>query len=137
MKVEARIFSLIAAVFGTVGLTYWFLSHEPIGTVILLFSGGFGALCGYYLWQTGRRLDGARPEERPDAEISDGEGEIGFFPPHSWWPPLLAGGFALVALGAIFGLWLLITGAVVTLWAVSGFVMQYYSGLDDDGVPPG
>ena len=27
-----------------------------------------------------------RPEDRKDAEIADGAGELGFFPPYSWWP---------------------------------------------------
>ena len=27
-----------------------------------------------------------RPEDRKDGEIADGAGELGFFPPYSWWP---------------------------------------------------
>ena len=27
-----------------------------------------------------------RPEDRMDGEIADGAGELGFFPPYSWWP---------------------------------------------------
>ena len=75
-------------------------------------------------------------EDRLDADIEDGAGELGFFPPHSWWPVTMASGAALVVLGTIFGLWLIVTGAVVTLYAISGFVMEYYAGLPDDVIPP-
>jgi hypothetical protein len=27
-------------------------------------------------------------------------------------------------------------GAVLTLWAITGFVLEYYAGLPDDAIPP-
>jgi hypothetical protein len=136
MKVEGRLFGLLGLFVLTCGITYLFLAHEPTGATLLLVCSGLGAIVGYYLWFTARRLDGPRPEDRPDALIEEGAGELGFFPPHSWWPIKLAAGGALVVLGTIFGIWLLIVGAVVTLWAISGFVLEYYSGLPDDAIPP-
>ena len=136
MKVEARLFSGIGAFLLVVGLIYLFISGEYTGATLLLVTSGLGGIVGYYLWFTARRLDDLRPEDRLDADIEDGAGELGFFPPHSWWPVTMAAGAALVVLGTIFGLWLTVTGAVVTLYAISGFVMEYYAGLPDDVIPP-
>ena len=38
-----------------------------------------------YLGFHAARMD-PRPEDRKDGEIADGAGELGFFPPYSWWP---------------------------------------------------
>ena len=67
-----------------------------------------------------------RPEDRLDAEVDEGSGEIGFFSPHSWWPLFLAAGASIVPLGVVFGMWLLIIGAILSLVAISGFVLEYY-----------
>ena len=41
-----------------------------------------------------------RPEDRKDAEIADGAGELGFFPPYSWWPLWCALTLAVMVFGA-------------------------------------
>ena len=52
-----------------------------------------------------------RPEDRKDAEIADGAGELGFFPPYSWWPLWCAACSALIVFGIAIGAWwLLIIG---------------------------
>ncbi|MDQ1714574.1 MAG: hypothetical protein QOC60_519 [Frankiaceae bacterium] len=136
MRVEARLFGGLGVFLLGTGLIYLFISGEVTGATLMLVCSGLGGIVGYYLWFTARRLDDLRPEDKLDGNIEDGAGELGFFPPHSWWPVTMAGGCALVVLGTIFGLWLIVTGAVVTLWAISGFVMEYYSGLPDDVIPP-
>ncbi len=136
MKVEARLFSGLGAFLLVSGLIYLVISGEVTGATLLLVCSGLGGIVGYYLWFTARRLDDLRPEDRLDAEIEDGAGDLGFFPPHSWWPVTLATGTGLVVLGVIFGVWLLLAGVAVTLWAVSGFVLEYYSGLPDEAIPP-
>ncbi len=42
-------------------------------------------LVTFYLGFHASKMD-PRPEDRQDAEIADGAGELGFFPPYSWWP---------------------------------------------------
>ena len=39
----------------------------------------------FYLGFHAKKME-PRPEDRKDAEIADGAGELGFFPPYSWWP---------------------------------------------------
>ena len=60
-------------------------AKEPIGTTALALSAGLTILIGGFFWFISRRID-ARPEDRKDAEMADGAGELGFFSPASYWP---------------------------------------------------
>lgn len=127
MKVEGRLFASGVVFYTIVAIAYWLLSHEPAGTTALALTAGLAALISFYLVVTGRRI-GLRPEDRVDGEIDEATGELGFFSPHSWWPLMVAGGGAIVALGIVFGFWLLFIGVVVLGFAVIGLVFEYYRG---------
>ena len=89
---------------------------------------GLSLIIGTFFRFIARRLD-TRPEDYNEADISDGAGELGFFSPHSWWPILIALAFSTAAVGAALWLpWLIATGIVCVLAAVSGFVFEYYIG---------
>lgn len=129
MKVEGLLFALLAAfMFASTGI-YWLLSRDPTGFTLLLLTGGMAFICGYYLLFTARRMD-ARPEDREEAEIAEGVGEIGFFAPHSWWPVLLAASFSLTTIGVVFGKFIIFIGVVCVLLAAAGFVFEYYVGIN-------
>jgi hypothetical protein len=125
MKIEGYLFAFLAAFLFLIGAGYFIWSGDWTGGVALLFGGGLGTITGTYLLFTASRME-PRPEDRVDAEVDEGSGEIGFFSPHSWWPLFLAAGASILTLGAIFGIWLLIGGAILTLVAVSGLVLEYY-----------
>ncbi len=127
MKVEGWLFSSGTVFFALSTIVYWLLSEEPVGTVALGFTTGLGFLIGYYLLFTGSRVD-IRPEDRLDAEIEEGAGELGFFSPHSWWPLPLAFFAALAFLGIVYGWWLFIIGAGGGLLSVIGLVFEYHRG---------
>ncbi len=129
MKVESYVFGFLALFFVPVTIVYYVLSKDPTGTTALVLTTGLAGMVGYYLWFTARRME-ARPEDRPDAEISEGDGEIGFFSPHSWWPIATAGSASILALGLIFGPFLAIIGLVLLLIAVFGFLFEYYVGIN-------
>ncbi len=129
MKIEGYLFAFLAAFLFIVGAGYLLWSGDWTGGTALLFAGGMGTILGTYLLFTASRME-PRPEDRLDAQVDEGSGEIGFFSPHSWWPLALAAGAALVSLGAIIGIWLLIVGAVCSLVAVTGLVMEYYVDTD-------
>ena len=58
--------------------------------------------------------DGPAPEDRKDGEIADGAGELGFFPPYSWWPLWCALTLAVCVFGvALRAWWLFIIGGVL------------------------
>jgi hypothetical protein len=120
MKVEGWLFVGSAAFFAIMDVIYWHFSKDPTGTTALALSVGLAFLTGFYLLFTGRRLP-PRPEDRPDAEIAEGTGELGFFSPHSWWPLITGMSAAVAALGAAIGWWLVLLSAI-------GFVFEYYRG---------
>ena len=129
MKIEGALFAFFAAFFLVVTVVYWLLSGEWTGTVCLALTMLLAFMIGFYLLATARRME-LRPEDRPDALISEGTGEVGFFPPHSWMPISLAVGFGLTALGVVFGLFLFLIGLVAVMAAAFGFLFEFYLGLN-------
>ena len=128
MKVEALIFNTIAVLFVIAGVVYGVWAEEPIGTTALFLSAGLTGLIGLFFWFVSRRID-ARPEDRKDAEIADGAGELGFFSPGSYWPLGLAGAAGLMGLGLAFWYyWLIIIAVIALLVTVGGLLFEYYHG---------
>jgi Cytochrome c oxidase subunit IV len=127
MKVEGFLFIGCAVFFGVVDIVYWYFSKDPTGTTALFFSVCLAFLTGFYLLFTGRRLP-PRAEDVPDAEISDGTGELGFFSPHSWWPLITGLSAAVAAIGVAIGWWLFLIGMLFVFLSAIGFVFEYYRG---------
>ncbi|HZJ04084.1 MAG TPA: cytochrome c oxidase subunit 4 [Nocardioidaceae bacterium] len=127
MKAEAWIFGLNAVFFVLVAPAYWFLSYDPSGTAALTMTALLCVLVTFYLGFHASKMD-PRPEDRKTAEIADGAGELGFFPPYSWWPLWCASAFAVMVLGVVFGWWLFIIGAGLGSVALSGWIFEYYIG---------
>jgi hypothetical protein len=129
MRIEGLIFSLLSVFLLVISGVYWLVSRDPTGFTCILLSGGLLLIIGYYLLFTARRID-LRPEDREDAEIAEGAGEVGFFAPHSWWPMALAFSSALTASGIVFGAFLIVIGAFSLLIALSGLLFEYYVGVN-------
>jgi hypothetical protein len=138
VKVEARLF-LIIAVFCWVaaGVYAWWtglpnsFSHgrvEPVGVAGLILSGGLLGIGGSFFWFVSRRID-PRPEDRPDAEIAEGAGELGFFSPGSYWPIGIAAAATVAGMGLAFvQVWLIAIGVLLILLSVAGLLFEYYVG---------
>ena len=128
MKVEALIFNFIAVFCIAAAVIYGVWSREPIGTTALALSAGLTALIGGFFWFVSRRID-ARPEDRKDAEIADGAGELGFFSPASYWPFGLASSAALMGLALAFWYpWLVVIAGIALLITIGGLLFEYYVG---------
>jgi hypothetical protein len=127
MKVEARLFDITTAFFFVAALVYGLWAKEPVGIVGLILTGGLSLIIGSYFHFVARRVE-QRPEDNPEAEISDGAGEVGFFSAGSYWPVAIAasGGLAAVAL-AFWQVWLLVVALVLILAAVGGLVFEYHT----------
>jgi hypothetical protein len=134
MKSEYRMFGIITAFLLVACVVYAAWTNgaqggvEWIGAVALLLSGLLCGMCGLYFYFVSRRID-PRPEDRPDAEISEGVGEIGFFSPGSYWPF----GIALAAVSAAIGVaywavWLVVIALAGVIIAVGGLLFEYYTG---------
>ncbi|MCW2675701.1 MAG: ctaF [Modestobacter sp.] len=133
MKVEALIFNLIAVFCVVAAVIYGVWSQEPIGTTALVLSAGLTSLIGGFLWFVSRRID-ARPEDRKDAEIADGAGELGFFSPGSYWPFGLALSAGLMGLALAFWYpWLIILAGIALLLTIGGLLFEYYVGQNAHG----
>ena len=128
MKVEALVFNLITLFCFVAATVYGFWAQEPIGTTALALSGGLTGLVGGFFWFVSRRID-PRPEDRKDAEIADGAGELGFFPPASYWPFGLALSAAIMGLGVGFWYaWLMVIGAAALVVTIGGLLFEFYVG---------
>ena len=126
MKVEGYLFVFIAVFLGVSDIIYWAYSHDPTGTTALALGTGLGALSGSYLLITARRI-GPRLEDRDDADIEEGAGEIGFFSPYSWAPLWCGLAAATCFLGIVFGWWLFFIGAAFAVPAVGSMLFEYYA----------
>ena len=134
MRTEYKIFSGVAAFLFTAAIVYGFWTRgqtghlEWIGTVALILSGLLCSMCGGFFWFVARRID-LRPEDRGDADIAEGAGEIGFFSPGSYWPFGLALAAAIAGIGLVFVMWwLLAVGMDMVILGAAGLLFEYYSG---------
>ncbi len=127
MRVESWIFGGNAVFFGIVAPVYWFLSYDPTGTAALIMTFSLCALVAFYLGFHSKQME-PRPEDRTKAEIVDGAGELGFFPPYSWWPLWCAAAVSIIVLGVVFGWWLFIMGVGAGSVAICGWVFEFYRG---------
>ncbi|MDH6121604.1 cytochrome c oxidase subunit 4 [Kitasatospora sp. GAS204B] len=124
MRFEAYLFAGIALFFGVIGGIYDWLAHEPAGKGTLAFAFLMSALIAVFFFVQSVR-HGPRAQDRREVEVAETSGPLDFFPPQSWYPPLLAAGAGVSALGLVFGVWLLLIGAGITAAGVGGFVFQY------------
>jgi hypothetical protein len=127
MKVEGWLFLGCGVFFIGADIVYWYTSYDPTGTTALALAVGLALLTGFYVLFTGRRLP-PRPEDKPEGEIVEGTGEVGFFSPHSWWPLFLGFSCAVFAVGFAFGWWLVLIGMLMVVFSSIGFVFEYYRG---------
>jgi Cytochrome c oxidase subunit IV len=128
MKVEAIIFGLVSAFLFVAAIVYGVWSHEAVGIVGLVLAGGFCGIIASYFGFIVRRIE-RRPEDRGDADISEGAGELGFFSPGSYWPFTTALAAAVTALGmAYWQYWLIAIGLVAILLSAGGLVFEYFVG---------
>jgi hypothetical protein len=129
MMAETWTMGTCTAFFLLVTPAYWLISEDPTGTTALVMTTLLAALVTFYLGFHASRME-PRPEDLKDAEIADGAGELGFFPPYSWWPLWGAACFALAVFAlALTAWWLVIIAVVLGLVSASGWVFEYYRGV--------
>ncbi|MCX6466343.1 MAG: cytochrome c oxidase subunit 4 [Pseudonocardiales bacterium] len=126
MKVESRLFEIVTVAIFVMAIAYAVLAQEPVGVAALFLTGGLTLIVGTYFRFVSRRLE-ERPEDNPEAEVSDGAGDVGFFSPGSYWPIVVAGSAALVGISlAFFYVWALVISGIILLMAVAGLVFEYH-----------
>ena len=133
MRTNARLFWILTVFYILADAGYVISSTsaygkpEVIGSAaiaMLVFMAGFIA---FYLQKTAR-VQGPVPEDRLDANIEDGDTEIGFFAPWSWWPFFL-GLFGAMAFASLaIGWWMFIIALPLAIVAIIGFVFEHSRG---------
>jgi hypothetical protein len=109
---------------------WWTITYggwEPIGTSALAMLTFMSAFLTFYLWKTDKS-QGLVPEDREDANIEDGESEIGFFSPWSWWPFYVGLTAALAFASLAVGWWLFFIAVPFGLIGVVGYVFEHSRG---------
>ncbi len=127
MKNETWVFGICTIFFVFVAPAYWLITGDPTGTTALVMTTLLTALITFYLGFHARRME-PRPEDRKEGEIAEGAGELGFFPPYSWWPLWCAMCLATMVLGVAVGWWLFIIGTALGAVALCGLIFEYYRG---------
>ena len=128
MKAEAWIFAITTAFLVVVSPAYWLIAGDWTGTSALVMTTLLAGMVTLYLGFHATKME-PRPEDRQDGEIADGAGELGFFPPYSWWPLWTAMSLGTCVFGVAMGAWwLFIIGAVLGAMALVGWIFEYYRG---------
>ena len=127
MKAETWIFVICTVFFVLVAPAYWLITEDWTGTSALVMTALLTMLVSFDLGFHASRME-PRPEDRKDAEIADGAGELGFFPPYSWWPLWCGLTLGVIVLGVVIGWWMVIIGGVLGSIALTGLVFEYYRG---------
>ncbi|MBF4573468.1 cytochrome c oxidase subunit 4 [Herbiconiux sp. VKM Ac-1786] len=123
------VFMVLAAAAYTVWSLIWYDGQlEWVGTVGISLAAVLSAFLAFYLSRVHKAQGAELPEDRLDANIDDGDPEIGFYSPWSWWPIILAGGGALLMLGLAVGFWICFLAGALVLVAVVGWTYEYYRG---------
>jgi hypothetical protein len=137
VKVESLFLIFLGAFFGGIGIWYWFWGYDDGGGIMLLGATLLGFVPGLYYFFWHRRFHGhkyfvfgrihapgERPEDREDATLAEGAGNIDSFPSSSIWPFVLGMGAFLTVLGLVFGVWLMFVGVPLILTALTGVTAE-------------
>ena len=136
MRANAILCWVLAAFFAFAAILYsvWTSIDEGdygvewAGTVALSLTTILAAFIAFYLGRVHKAQGAELPEDRLDANIDDGDPELGFFSPWSWWPMVLAAGAALAFLGLAVGTWITFIAVPIALISLVGWVYEYYRG---------
>jgi hypothetical protein len=125
VKPTARLFLFLAAFDIGAAILYVTVDGEQAGLTMLFLAAGLHGIIGVYLWLLTRRYADA-PEDRADAEISEGAGTVGFFSAGSVWPFAIGLTAAVCAVGAIYTPLTALSGGVLLVGASLGLATEYW-----------
>ncbi|WP_291050591.1 cytochrome c oxidase subunit 4 [Herbiconiux sp.] len=122
-------FMLLADAVYIVWSLIWYEGQiEWVGALAIGLAAILSAFLAFYLGRVHKAQGAELPEDRLDSNIDDGDPEMGFYSPWSWWPIILAGGGALMVLGLAVGFWISFIAVALLLVAIVGWVFEYYRG---------
>lgn len=117
MKTNVVLYAILSVFFLAFSIIYpvWVSSVkgelEWVGTIALPFTLAMYLLLGGFLYLNLRRKSGGvLPEDRNDADIDDGDSEMGYYAPWSWWPFFAGAVGGVLMLGMSVGIWVALFG---------------------------
>lgn len=134
MKTNIAVLWVLASYFIllTVIYTVWAIIDtgvvEWIGSIAIGLSAVLSMFIAFFLQIQLKNQGGVLPEDRLDADVDDGDPEIGFYSPWSWWPVMLAAGAGVAMLGFSVGIWVALYGIPLVLVSLIGWTYEYYRG---------
>ena len=134
MKTNIAVLYILAAYFAVLTTVYTVWAHiewghtEWVGSITIALSGVLSVFIAFYLQVQNKNQGGLLPEDRLDAEIDDGDPELGHYSPWSWWPVSLAAGAALAMVGMSVGVWVAFYALPLVLIGLVGWSYEYYRG---------
>lgn len=134
MKTNIAVLWILASYFIllTVIYTVWAIIDtgvvEWIGSIAIGLSAVLSMFIAFFLQVQLKNQGGVLPEDRLDADVDDGDPEIGFYSPWSWWPVMLAAGAGVAMLGFSVGIWVALYGIPLVLVSLIGWTYEYYRG---------
>jgi hypothetical protein len=107
-------FAFVAVFLGVIGLIYTLATDDPTGRVLLFLGSGFAAIVAVYLWWSARSVRRAGGDERaPEPHATD-----------TITPAFTGAGMALLAVGAVAGIWIFVPGLLVLGAAIVMFLRE-------------
>ena len=132
MRANSNLFWVLGGFFWLADIAYvlWSIidtgKPEWVGLVGMALTGVLSFFLAFYLGRTQAGLGGRLPQDRTDANVDDGDPEMGQFSPWSWWPFTLGLGLTLVFLGLAIGTWVSFFGGPLAAIAIVGWNYEYY-----------
>ena len=134
MKTNVMLFGLLTVFFGIFAVIYPTWNYfgegriEWVGNIAIALTMVMFLLLGSFLYLNLRRQGGTLPEDSDTADIDDGDSEMGYYLPWSWWPFFAgaAGGIAMLAMSV--GVWLALFSLGLVLITFIGWFFEPFRG---------
>jgi hypothetical protein len=130
-KVPWRVFLVIGAGVGSIGVIYWATAYEEAGTVMLVVATILALWVAVYLWLRERHgavgeagAASAAGEAGAAGGVADEHAVEQYLPHASVWPFAIGLGAAGLGVGLVLGLWVIVPGLGIMALGLGGFIRQ-------------
>ncbi len=123
-SVPWRVFLVIGAGVGSLGVIYWATAYEEAGTVMLIVATTLALWVAVYLWLRERHGDLDADATGAPAGAATGPAVEPYLPHASVWPFAIGLGAAGVGVGLVLGLWVIVPGLGIMALGLGGFIRQ-------------
>jgi hypothetical protein len=131
MKTNVTLFLGLSAfflLFAVIYPTWMFIAGRPfewVGSIGIALTMIMFLLLGSFLFLNFRRqAGGVLPEDSDVADIDDGDTEMGFYLPWSWWPFFAGAAGGLAMLSMAIGVWLALFSLGLVLITFVGWFFE-------------